>query len=186
MPRAISLRKQSFCLGADSTTNALIDSNRSSAVSITNENSNEAKYTIGLWTGIAINVSMVFVYISYYGMYCMKRDVGHGDLVCYTLVNFLSFVSACFLGDAMRRFYLTFKNLRGIHTNEKVMVLHLAIFLTYFVITLLKTIQVGKWFQNKSDQASYRRALIEYTICLWFLFIDQFVLTYLFYILGRP
>ena len=106
-------------------------------------------------------------------------------MACYTIVNLLGFVSGGFLGDALRRFYNTFKNLRGVNTNEKMMYLHLAIFLIYFVISGLKTFQFGKWFRDKNSE-TYKQALITYTISQWFLFIDQLVLTYLFYILGRP
>lgn len=138
MPRAINLRRQSFIMNQEG--NPLVDSNRDSSVSLApDEKATERKYTIGLWTGLIVNVVMIVVYITFYGMYCMKRDVGYGDFVCYTIVNFLGFVSGCFLGDALRRFYVTFKNLRGVHTNEKVMILHLSIFLIYFVITGLKT-----------------------------------------------
>lgn len=133
--------------------------------------SNENKYRIGMWTGIFVNIFMVIVYISYYGIYCMQKDVALQDLVCYSLVNLCGLVSGCFLGDALRRIYLTFKNLRGLLQNEKIMLLHLILFLIYMVTTVIKTFQFGKWFGSKNKE-QYKYGLIMYTVSLWCLFFD--------------
>ena len=53
------------------------------------------------------------------------------------------------------------------------------------VTTALKTLQIRKWFENKSAN-NYKRSVIMYTVSMWFLFFDQLVLCYLFYIFSAP
>lgn len=73
MPRAINMRRQSYIANND---NPLVDSNRDSSVSLApDEKATERKYQIGLWTGLAINVVMILIYIIYYGLLCMQKPV---------------------------------------------------------------------------------------------------------------
>lgn len=58
----------------------------------------------------------------------------------YSFMNLCGLVSGCFLGDALRRIYNTFKDLRGLLQNEKVMFLHLVMFFVYIGTTALKTL----------------------------------------------
>ena len=73
MPRAINMRRQSYISSHD---NPLVYSNRDSSVSLApDEKATERKYQIGLWTGLAINVVMILIYIIYYGLLCMQKPV---------------------------------------------------------------------------------------------------------------
>lgn len=115
----------------------------------------------------------------------MTKAHSKEDIVSYIAMNLSGLVSGFFLGDALRRIYNTFKNCRGLQQNEKVMLLHLIVFAVYTVTTALKTLQIGHWLSNKTKD-NYNRSVVMYTISMWFLFFDQLVLCYLFYIFSAP
>lgn len=106
----------------------------------------EHKYKVGLWIGVGVNVFATVLYITFYGKLCMnKGKFVNADLICYSFMNLCGLVSSCFLGDALRRIYIAFKSIRGIAQNEKIMLLHLVVFLTYMVTTAMRTLQVSAW-----------------------------------------
>jgi hypothetical protein len=65
------------------------------------------------------------------------------------------------------------------------MALHLLLFAVYMVTTALKTLQVGKWLSNNTEN-NFNRSIIMYTISIWSLFFDQLVLCYLIYTFSAP
>ena len=69
---------------------------------------------MGLWFGIILNNLVVLVYIIVYGKECMEKDFRNGDVVMYSILNFFGLISGCFLGDALRRIWVTFKSERGL------------------------------------------------------------------------
>ena len=128
MPKAIqNSRAMSILIKEDETKNEAL------------ENS-ESKYTVALWVGGVINCFAVCLYITFYGKLCMNQgSYLKYDVACYSFMNFCGLISSCFLGDALRRIYLTFKSYRGLLQNEKVMLLHLLVFLIYMISTMLRT-----------------------------------------------
>lgn len=110
----------------------------------------------------------------------MTHDFVRAEVIGYLIMDLCGIISGCFLGDALRRFYNSFKNERGLLKNEKVMLLHLLAFLLYTVMTICRTAITTSWL-GSSDNKNYQKSLITYIVSIWFLFLDQLVLCYLFY-----
>lgn len=64
--------------------------------------------------GIVINIVAVSLYIIMYGE--LKLDVGfeRADLITFSVMNLMALISGLFLGDALRRIWVTFNKIRGL------------------------------------------------------------------------
>lgn len=107
------------------------------------------------------------------------------NIATYAVMNLMAIISGCFLGDALRRIQKTFKDLRGLLPNEKVMLLHLSVFVLYMVTTFYKTYQIASYFNHEND-SNLTSSQIAYTICIWASFLDQLILCYLFIKFSAP
>ena len=83
-------------------------------------------------------------------------------------MNLFGLISGLFLGDALRRIWITFKNLRGLYQNEKIMFLHLVLFFVYIFSKLFQTLQVSKYIGDQASTEKYARSLICYSLNIWF------------------
>lgn len=110
MPKAIKLTYQrSLCLMNPDMVKSIEDTKTNQVL-----NDSERKYTIGLWVGVTINLVLVVNYIVFYGKELMTKTYASEDVFSYCSMNFCGLVSGCFLGDALRRIYNTFKDCRGL------------------------------------------------------------------------
>ena len=57
-------------------------------------------------------------------------------------MNAVALISCIFLADALRRIYKSYKEHTHLMSNEKVMVLHLALLVVYFVSILSKSYSI--------------------------------------------
>ena len=101
------------------------------------------------------------------------------------LLDLSGLVSWGFLGDALRRIWISFKSTRGLLRNEKVMLLHMVIFTVYIVSAFLKIAEMKIYFSHENTK-SYNRSLVYYTISEWCLFFDELILCYLFIVFSAP
>ena len=134
-----------------------------------------------MWVGILINVFFVILFEVCYGKELMTKNWALYDVTGYVLMNFCGLISGLFLGDSLRRIYSTYRSNESLKKNQKIMIAHLVVFFIFIVTTGLKTFQVSRWLFNLSDQAEERLGLIYYVVSLYFQFVDQVVLCYLFF-----
>ncbi len=108
-----------------------------------------------MWLGVATNIFLVTVYGYFYGRVCMNNNNGGREtvdqkesdyLISLILLNLSGLVSWSFLGDALRRIWISFKSTRGLLRNEKVMLLHMVIFSVYIVSAFLKIAEMKIYF----------------------------------------
>jgi len=57
-------------------------------------------------------------------------------------MNGVALISCLFLADALRRIYKSYKENTNLMSNEKVMALHLGLFVLYFVSILCKSYSI--------------------------------------------
>lgn len=148
----------------------------------------EQKYNVYLWVGILLNVFTILFYEVVYGKLCMTTNPKSQRLyiVSYLLMNTMALTSGIFLGIALYRIWKTFKDMRGLLQNEKVILLHLVMFVFYMFVTLFKTFQISEYFRNPQESSKYRLALISYVMWIWSCFFDELILCYLFIKFSAP
>lgn len=136
-----------------------------------------------------INIAVVVLYVVIYGKVCMNPGQFYSlNVITYSVMNIMGLISGCFLGDALRRIWLTFKNMRGLLPNEKIMLLHLFLFLIYMCTTLLRTLQISHFYHLKNKDIGDGLGWLEiaYILSIWSLFFDQLLLNYLFIKFSVP
>jgi hypothetical protein len=112
----------------------------------------EYRYQVFEWVLISVNLLMVTIYTITYWLLVVKGET-YVRLENYTLwthfgVSFMSFVSVCFLADALRRIYQTFKQARNLLPNEKVMLLHFVFFCAYLASLAYRTITIAQYYRK--------------------------------------
>ena len=61
----------------------------------------------------------------------------------------VAMISGLFLGDALRRIWMSYRNQTGLLQNEKVMLLHLIMFVVFMASTIGKTVSVTGYLDSK-------------------------------------
>jgi len=111
----------------------------------------EYRYRVFEWVLIFINLLMAALYgVAYWLL--VTRGEAFVRLVNLTMgthfaVLFMSFVSACFLADALRRIYKTFKQARNLLPNEKVMMLHFVFFCAYLASMAYRITTIAQYYR---------------------------------------
>jgi hypothetical protein len=87
-----------------------------------------------------VNAVFVVWYSVEYGKQLMHTEQSQDILsISYLIMNGVALISCFFLADALRRIYNSYKEQTSLMSNEKIMGLHLALLLVYFLSILFKS-----------------------------------------------
>jgi hypothetical protein len=120
------------------------------------------------WFGIIVNISFVTWYCIEYGKECMGTEMSTNIVVGSKIgLDSVAMVSGLFLGDALRRIWVSYKKQTGLLQNEKIMLLHLIMFILLVATIIGKTVAVTGYLDSK-EQKDYKKSLAWYTANIWF------------------
>jgi hypothetical protein len=87
-----------------------------------------------------VNAVFVVWYSVEYGKQLMHTEQSQDILsISYLIMNGVALISCFFLADALRRIYNSYKEQTSLMSNEKIMGLHLALLIVYFLSILFKS-----------------------------------------------
>jgi len=120
------------------------------------------------WAGIIVNMVFVSWYCAEYGKECMGSAKSTNIVVGSKIgLDCVAMVSGLFLGDALRRIWISYKKQTGLLQNEKVMLIHLIMFTLLMLSIIGKTVSVTGYLDSK-EQKDYEKSLAWYTVNIWF------------------
>lgn len=127
----------------------------------------ENHYRWAKWAGVFVNLGFVIWYSIEYGKECMGSEKSTNLVVGSKIgTDSVAMISGLFLGDALRRIWLSYKNQTNLLQNEKVMLLHLSVFVLFMASTIGKTISIAGYLDSK-EQKGYKKSLAWYTTNIW-------------------
>jgi hypothetical protein len=111
----------------------------------------ELKYRRAQFAGIALNCVAVCIYGFCYAKRLMTKKWALADELAFSFMNLCGLISGCFFAAALLRINNSFDQ-TGLKRNYKTMVLHLLVWVIYFVAVGWQTFQVSLFFGQSSNK----------------------------------
>lgn len=96
-----------------------------------------------------MNVVFVLWYVIEYGKLCMNSLNDDNKVIwAKILMDCIALISGLFLGDALRRIWHSYKKQNTLAQNDKMMIVHLVMFVLYMATIIGKTISVSGYITS--------------------------------------